>query len=219
MTHNTHSHQLLIWARRAEHKSAALDTLTLSRGLYHQEAELWIISPAGRTAEQPASATAPAEEKRCRYRASVTEIKATARARDTSHSFLRYRSESQAGGGRDTKQGGGGGCGAGRRRAGLPSRQGLPRAVWQDSARWAGVGDPHVGDAARRGAARPGASTFPLPGHNTGRPGHPRVSLLSVWGVFKNSNPMQRDEVCVFMCVQVRGEGEGGVGRHQEDAG
>lgn len=44
------------------------------------------------------------------------------------------------------------------------------------------MGDPHVGDTARAGGARAGAPTVPLPGHDTGRPGHPRVSLLSAPG-------------------------------------
>lgn len=58
----------------------------------------------------------------------------------------------------------------------------LPGAPRKGGACGAGVGDPHVGDTARAGGARAGAPTVPLPGHDTGRPGHPRVSLLSAPG-------------------------------------
>ena len=39
-----------------------------------------------------------------------------------------------------------------------------------------------VSGTASPGAARSNTSTIPLPGHNTGQPGHPRVSVLLVQG-------------------------------------
>lgn len=135
--------------------------------------------------------------------ASVTEI--TRRSykqpqREKNHSFLRYWLQSQAGGRRDKRLGGQRSqCGAGQPTTGQLSWAGVPQTTWQDGARQTRLGDPHVGDTAHPAAAWRRTQTLPLPGHDTGRPGHPRVSLLSAWGALKSSFSWIYYQV--FLCV------------------
>lgn len=224
VAHNTHSHQLLTSAGGAEHRSACIGhthTHTFQRPLSWEEAELWFISPE-RTADRPVSAT-PAGDKKVQIR-SISHGDKASKAEGYITSFVEILIRESSW--QRTRQ-----KACWRRGRPIPSRPTTKERTGQQArippghmARlcgwsWSGTSPCRWHCPSR---CRPTRRTNRSPSWTRHWPtwASKSESALRVRGLKKQQCHAELStSLCAYVRVQVRGEGEGGVGRHQEDPG